>query len=338
MARPPYVELDSGKRSIRIPILYEDRSVIALDKPPGWLLIPFSWQSTQRNLQAAITSSIAAGDFWARSRNLRHLRHVHRLDGDTSGILLMAKSPGAGNAYSDLFESRRMSKTYLAVVHGVPREASWTSRTPISQDKGMIGRMKLDPKDGKDAETAFKVLRTLGDRTLIEARPLTGRTHQIRIHLLEAGCPVVGDEIYGPVPGTPQAKTSVRSLHFPLALRAVRLEYVDPFQKKKVWIAAPQETFLREYGFGPEVAPNAAVAAPITVQSPPTATPSATAPQLRAQPQPPTPASSPASVRVSTGRGRAPSSAEASTSKPASSRTPHADRERPFRSRQQGKR
>lgn len=327
MARPPYVELDSGKRSIRIPILYEDRSVIALDKPPGWLLIPFSWQSTQRNLQAAITSSIAAGDFWARSRNLRHLRHVHRLDGDTSGILLMAKSPGAGNAYSDLFESRRMSKTYLAVVHGVPRETSWTCRTPISQDKGVIGRMKLDPKDGKDAETTFKVLRTLGDRTLIEAHPLTGRTHQIRIHLLEAGCPVVGDEIYGPIPGSPQAKTSVRSLHFPLALRAVRLEYVDPFQKKRVWIAAPQETFLREYGFGPEAAPAAAVAAPVAIQSPSTATPAVAEPQPQPQAPVPAPYPSPAPVRVSA-PGRA------STSKPAPRRTPPADRKRPFRPRQ----
>src|SRR5215831_2735876 len=105
MAKPNFIELPTGET---IPILYEDRSVLAIDKPRGWMLVPFSWQKTNRNLQAALTSSIAAGDFWARSRNLRYLRFVHRLDADTSGILLLAKSPGALRTYSELFESRRM--------------------------------------------------------------------------------------------------------------------------------------------------------------------------------------------------------------------------------------
>ena len=87
--------------------------MLAVDKPRGWMLVPFTWQRTNRNLQAAITSSIAAGHFWARSRNLKFLRHVHRLDSDTTGILLFAKSPGALDTFSELFETRQMAKRYL---------------------------------------------------------------------------------------------------------------------------------------------------------------------------------------------------------------------------------
>src|SRR5438046_2663971 len=118
MAKPNCIELGD---ETRIPILYEDRSVLAIDKPRGWMLVPFSWQNTNRNLQAAITSSIAARDFWARSRNLKYLKNIHRLDADTTGILLFAKSQGGTETYSEMFETRRMEKVYLAVVHGVPK-------------------------------------------------------------------------------------------------------------------------------------------------------------------------------------------------------------------------
>src|SRR6266568_3166767 len=112
MAKPDHIELPTEER---IAILYEDRSVLAIDKPRDWMLVPFSWQKTNRNLQAALASSIAAGDFWARSRGLRFLKFVHRLDAETTGILLLAKSPGAVTTYGSLFESREMDKTYLAV-------------------------------------------------------------------------------------------------------------------------------------------------------------------------------------------------------------------------------
>jgi len=113
VAKPDCIELPTGEK---LAILYEDRSVLAIDKPPGWMLVPFSWQKTSRNLQAALTSSIAAGDFWARSRGLRYLRFVHRLDADTTGVLLIAKSQGAVASYGTLFEGRQMEKRYLAVV------------------------------------------------------------------------------------------------------------------------------------------------------------------------------------------------------------------------------
>ncbi len=249
MAKPNFIELGSGKNAEQIPIVYEDRSVIAIDKPAGWMLVPFSWQKTNRNLQAAITSSIAAGDFWARSRNLKFLRFVHRLDGDTTGILLFAKSQGAVDNFGDLFESRQMEKVYLAVVQGAPKENEWTCRAKLSQDSAQIGKMKVDARNGKESETSFKLLEArerAGDRiSLIECHPVTGRTHQIRVHLLEAGLPIVGDSLYG----APPSKTIPVKRDFPLGLRAIALSYQDPFQRRRIEIRTRNEKFLNHFGF-----------------------------------------------------------------------------------------
>lgn len=235
MTKPNCITLPGSEP---IPILYEDRSVLAVDKPRGWMLVPYSWQKTNWNLQAALVSSISAGDFWARSRGLKFLKFVHRLDAETTGILLFAKSQGAVESYSELFESRRMEKTYLAVVAGTPKESAWTCRLKLGPAPGQIGRMKVDERGGKEAETHFRVLQRRERLTLIEARPLTGRTHQIRIHLAESGCPCVGDDVYG------RGREKLR-----LGLRAVQLAYHDPFLRRRVEIRAPLETFCREHGF-----------------------------------------------------------------------------------------
>ena len=234
MPKTDYIELPTGEK---IFILYEDRSVLAIDKPRGWMLVPASWQKTSRNLQMAITSSIAAKDFWARSRNLKFLRFVHRIDADTTGILLFAKSLGAVNTFGDLFESRKMEKTYLAVVHGAPKQNEWICRQKLGPDAEQRGRMRVDPRNGKEAETAFRVLQVVGGTALIEARPYTGRTHQIRVHLADSGHPIVGDEMYGSL-----ARKE-------LGLRAIGLAYQDPFTKRSVAIRAPVEEFCRRFGF-----------------------------------------------------------------------------------------
>jgi len=220
---------------------------MAIDKPRGWMLAPFSWQKTSRNLQAALTSSIAAGDFWARSRNLKYLRFVHRLDADTTGILLLTRSPGAVNTFGDLFESRRMEKVYLAIVRGAPGQKQWTCRLRLAPNPRQRGKMKVDSRGGKEAETIFRVLQTGERRSLIEARPFTGRTHQIRVHLAESGHPVLGDELYGPALRASEEEVS-------LGLRAVGLAYTDPFTRRRVQIRAPAEAFGREYGFDISVA------------------------------------------------------------------------------------
>lgn len=240
MARPAHIEIPDAER---IPILYEDRAVLAIDKPPGWMLAPSSWQQTRRNLQSLLEASLKAGDYWARSRNLKFLRFVHRLDADTSGILLMVKSPGAIKAFTELFESRRVEKVYLAVVHGSPSKAQWSCKLPLGPDRKEPARTVVDKKRGKAAETRFRVLCLQEDKTLVQVQPLTGRMHQIRVHLAASGCPVIGDKLYGPSETGPTR----------LGLRAVRLSYPDPFSKRKVEIVADSAQFLSEFGFPPRL-------------------------------------------------------------------------------------
>jgi RluA family pseudouridine synthase len=256
VAKPKNVELEEA--GIVIPILYEDRSVLALDKPAGWMLAPDWWDRTGRNLHLALQSSLTAGDFWARSRNLKFLRFVHRLDAETTGITLFAKSQGALRSYSELFEEHRVEKHYLAVVHGIPKESTWTCTFSLIPDPALKGRMKIvrktgherprsfddDEPEAKEAETHFRVLNTSKGRALIEARPVTGRTHQIRVHLAAAGHAIAGDPLYGP----DEAAASKGRQR--LALRAFKLAFRDPFTKRPVRIEAPVGEFLQEWGFG----------------------------------------------------------------------------------------
>jgi len=273
LSKPNLIELPGAEQ---IAILYEDRAVLVLDKPPGWLLAPDSWQQTNRNLQLALTAGIRAGDFWARSRNLKYLRFVHRLDAETSGVLLLAKSPGAVSIYSALFESRRMEKAYLAVVSGRPEKTEWVCRLRLAPDRANRGRMMVNPRHGKEAETRFRALELRPDSALFLVRPLTGRTHQIRVHLAASGHPVLGDKLYGKearqsrvsrnlrsetraenrnamADGKRQIEKTLSGVGAPdLALRAIGLSYLDPFTHHRVRITAPVGEFLSRYGFGAE--------------------------------------------------------------------------------------
>jgi 23S rRNA pseudouridine1911/1915/1917 synthase len=245
VAKPKHIELGDGTL---IPILFEDRAVLAIDKPAGWLLAPDSWDRTGRNLQLALQSSLAGGDYWARSRSLKYLRFIHRLDADTSGVLLLAKSPGAMRSYSELFESRRIQKFYLAVVDGIPKQSNWPCRMKLSPKPETVGQMKVDERYGKEAETYFRVLQTSQQTALVEAQPTTGRTHQIRVHLAAAGHPVLGDPFYNP-----KEIAKVKAGRVRLALRAVKVNFPDPFQKRTIQIEAPTDDFMKQFGFFPKL-------------------------------------------------------------------------------------
>ena len=237
MAKPDHILLCTG---LKIPILYEDHAVLAIDKPRGWLLAPSDWRHTGRNLLLALESSLAAGDFWAKSRNIRFLRFVHRLDADTSGVLLLVKNPGAVRAFSQLFESHQIEKTYWAVTGKTPRNTEWVCRRKVGPHPEKVGLMIVDEKKGKPAETHFRTLCQQPNGTLIEARPKTGRSHQIRLHLSISNCPVLHDPLYG----HPAQKDAGH-----LALRSVSMSYIDPFRKKSIHIHASTHDFINEYGF-----------------------------------------------------------------------------------------
>lgn len=238
MAKPKQIELGGG---VSAPILYEDGAILAIDKPAYWMLAPESWDRTGRNLHLAILNEIKAGAYWARSRNIKFLRYIHRLDAETTGVLLLAKSAGALREFSRLFESGQAHKKYLAVVSDFPKQESWTCNLNIAEEPGEPGRMRVSKTLGKEASTRFRVLMTHEHGALIEATPATGRTHQIRLHLAASGCPVVGDALYGHTDSGDRA--------WPLALRAWQIELPDPFRQRPIRIQANPVEFGRAFGF-----------------------------------------------------------------------------------------
>ncbi len=219
------------------PILYEDRSALGMDKPRGWMLVPVSWQSTTRNLQAAINSSIAARDFWARTRSLKFLRYVHRLDADTSGVRLFAKSLGAVEIYSKMFESRQMEKKYLAVASGRALDIEWTCQLKLAPDPGQVGRVKVDARQGKPAETRFRLLQSHEKFLLIEACPVTAAPIRFGCTSPRPGCRWWGMNFMG-----------VRKAVYRLACAPFRCR-ISIRSLKCVEIRAPTESFLKAYGF-----------------------------------------------------------------------------------------
>lgn len=183
-----------------IPVLFEDEHLLALDKPSGLLTSPDRYDPERPNLMKLLHAGIAESKAWARERGLNYLSNAHRLDFDTSGVILLAKTKPVLMQLADLFGAEKPVKEYLALVQGSPIEEEFEIDAKLSPHPVRPDLMRVDSRNGKKALTRFRVLEKFAHHTLVQCRPLTGRTDQIRIHLRHAGVPIVGDELYGGKP------------------------------------------------------------------------------------------------------------------------------------------
>ena len=218
-------------QNIPFPILYEDADLIALDKPAGLVVhpAPGNEDGTLVNALLAHCGTSLTGIGGERRPGI-----VHRLDKDTSGVMVVAKTQLANNALTAAFAARDLDRAYLALVWGLPAPLAGTVEGAIGRDRRDRKRMAVVGQSGKPALTHYRTLRTWGSAVaLLECRLATGRTHQIRVHLSAAGHPVVGDSLY--LRRVPAAARTLpddvrrRLLDFPRqALHATRLGFAHP--------------------------------------------------------------------------------------------------------------
>lgn len=171
-------------------ILYEDDHILVAVKPPG-LLTMGTERDKSRTLYAMLTAYVRKG--YPKSRNRIFI--VHRLDRDTSGIIVFAKNVNAKMRLQDRWEETE--KVYIAVVHGRCKEREATISTFLAENNAHVVYSTTDPAKGRLSHTAYKVLTATNRFSLLEVKLLTGRKHQIRVHLADIGHPVMGDEKYG---------------------------------------------------------------------------------------------------------------------------------------------
>lgn len=189
---PEIKQVDLKAQNIPIDIVYEDEDIIVVNKPKGLVVHPASgnWDGTLVNAIMEICKDSLSGIGGEIRPGI-----VHRLDKDTSGLLIVAKNDKAHINMSEQIKNREVSKIYYALVRGVVPENEATINMPIARSSKDRKKMAVS-KDGKEAITHFKVIRRYDKYTLLEVKIDTGRTHQIRVHLSEIGYPVIGDEVY----------------------------------------------------------------------------------------------------------------------------------------------
>lgn len=232
-----------------IPILFEDEHLLALNKPAPLLTSPDRFDPTRPNLINLMHRDIERGATWAKHRpGLSYLMNAHRLDSETTGIILLAKTKPVLIALANQFGAEKPLKTYVALVRGTMQQDTFDITAKIAPHPVKLGVMRVDERTGKSARTEFTVRERFKGYSLLECRPLTGRTHQIRVHLQHLGLPILGDSIYG----GPQLllsslkkdyhlkpKKIERPLIATLALHAEKLVLPHPVTENEISIEAP---------------------------------------------------------------------------------------------------
>ncbi|MES2958776.1 MAG: RluA family pseudouridine synthase [Pseudomonadota bacterium] len=171
-----------------VPVLYSDEALLVIDKPAGLLSVPGRGEHLQDCAAARVQALFSDA------------KVVHRLDQATSGLMLFARGTPSQRLLSRAFETRRVAKRYIAVVHGLVLEETGCIDLPLTADWPNRPRQQVDHRHGKPSRTLWRVIsRDAAQGTSrLELEPLTGRSHQLRVHLLAIGHPIVGDALYGP--------------------------------------------------------------------------------------------------------------------------------------------
>ena len=190
------------------PILHQDERIVVLDKPTGLLSVPGIGPEKADCLASRVGEAVPGA------------RIVHRLDRDTSGVIVMALDAEAHRTLSIQFQDRLVEKTYIAVVAGVVEDDEGEVDLPIRKDLDDTPRQIVDHVHGRPSVTRWRVLERATDRTRLELTPLTGRSHQLRLHLKAIGHPILGDDLYAP--------PDVRAMADRLMLHALRLVVTHP--------------------------------------------------------------------------------------------------------------
>lgn len=220
---PEAVESTVEKEDIPLEILYEDEDVAVVVKPCGMVVHPAAGNESG----TLVNALLFAMDDLSGIGGVKRPGIVHRLDKDTSGLLMVAKNDAAHISLSDQLRDRTMEKHYLAVVDGVMKDPSGLVDKPIARSKKDRKKMAVDP-EGRDAFTEWTLIENLKNAALLDVHIMTGRTHQIRVHMQSLHHPVAGDPIYGVKNGVkvPRLMLHAHTLAFDHPRTGERLHFV----------------------------------------------------------------------------------------------------------------
>ena len=242
---PPAPAATVEAEPIPLEILYEDEDVAAVNKPAGMIVHPGAGAGAGTLVAALLNHFGGSGGLSTIGGPLRP-GIVHRLDKDTSGAILIARTDESHRKLVEDFRERRIEKTYVALLRGSMKGDSGTVELAVARDLRRRSRMTARRREGREARTDWRVLFRMKGYTLIEAGLHTGRTHQIRVHFSALGCPVVGDTLYG----APRQERVGSALLPPLNrnfLHAARIAFTHPRTGRRIDIRAPMPTELVEY-------------------------------------------------------------------------------------------